>query len=92
MPQVIETVGQFIYAINQHEAGFAAAAAAGLFRPIEVEPTVRIGWSKLDFWQNHTPMPKQTQLTLSVPTQTISNPLTEGFTETRPIPSSLLNL
>jgi hypothetical protein len=47
-----------------------------------VEPTVRIGWSKSDFRQNHTLMPRQTQLTRSLPAETNSNPLTEGFTGT----------
>ena len=42
---------------------------------------VRIGWSKSDFRENHTPSPRQTQLTLSLQAQTISNPLTEGSTE-----------
>jgi hypothetical protein len=48
-----------------------------------MEPTVRIGWSKPDFRQNHTPTPRQTQLTLSLQAQPILKPLTEGFTETK---------
>ena len=46
-----------------------------------VEPTVRIGWSKSDFGQKSTQMPKQTQLTLPLQLQTRANPITEGFTE-----------
>jgi hypothetical protein len=49
---------------------------------LKKEPTVRIGWSKPDFRQNHTPPPRQTQLTLLLPGQTIAKPLTEGFAET----------
>ena len=35
-----------------------------------------------DFRQNHTPMPRQTQLTLLLQVQTIANLPTEGFAET----------
>jgi hypothetical protein len=49
---------------------------------------VRIGRSRSDFQTNITFWRRQTQLTLSLHTQTIANSLTEGFTETKERPTT----